>query len=77
MRNPEIGVLLITLYNRILQYLSPNKVHVMIAGQIVRSGGPELADELEDKGYAGLQAELGLATEEEPVDEGDDFLAGL
>ena len=49
----------------------------MIAGQIVRSGGPELADELEDKGYAGLQAELGLATEEEPVDEGDDFLAGL
>ncbi len=77
MRNPEIGVLLITHYNRILQYLSPDKVHVVIAGEIVRSGGPELADELEDKGYAGLQAELGLATEEEPVDEGDDFLAGL
>lgn len=76
MRNPEIGVLLITHYNRILQYLSPDKIHVMIAGEIVKSGGPELADELEDKGYAGLQAELGLA-QEEPAGEGDDFLAGL
>ena len=52
MRNPDVGVLLITHYNRILQYLTPDRVHVMIAGGIVRSGGPELADELEDKGYA-------------------------
>ena len=76
MRNPEIGVLLITHYNRILQYLTPDKVHVLIGGEIVKSGGPELADELEDKGYAGLQAELGITVEEEP-DSGGDFLAGL
>lgn len=75
MRTPQLGVLLITHYNRILQYLTPDRIHVMIGGRIVRSGGPELADELEDTGYAGLMAELGLEAEPEEVE--DDFLAGL
>jgi Fe-S cluster assembly ATP-binding protein len=51
MRSPERGMLLITHYQRLLDYIEPDHVHVMSAGQIVRSGGPELARELEDKGY--------------------------
>jgi Fe-S cluster assembly ATP-binding protein len=49
--NPEMGLLLITHYQRLLDYIRPHFVHVMLGGQIVRSGGPELALELEDKGY--------------------------
>ena len=49
----------------------------MIGGEIVRTGGPELANELEDKGYAGLMAELGIEDAEAPADSGGDFLAGL
>lgn len=51
MRSPERGFLLITHYQRLLDYIAPDTVHVMAAGQIVRSGGPELALELEEKGY--------------------------
>jgi len=51
MRSPERGVLLITHYQRLLNYIQPDHVHVMSDGRIVRSGGPELALELEDKGY--------------------------
>ena len=50
----EVGVLLVTHYQRILNYVSPDYVHVMIKGQIVRSGGPELAHELEASGYEGM-----------------------
>jgi len=49
--NPEMSVLLITHYQRILNYITPNHVHVMVGGRIVRSGGPEVALELEEKGY--------------------------
>ena len=52
MRKPEKGVLLITHYQRLLDYVRPDKVHVLQAGRIVRSGGPELAQELEREGYA-------------------------
>jgi Fe-S cluster assembly ATP-binding protein len=48
---PQVGVLVITHYQRILNYIKPDFVHVMIAGQIVESGGPELAHKLEDEGY--------------------------
>jgi Fe-S cluster assembly ATP-binding protein len=48
---PEVGVLVITHYNRILNYIKPHHVHVMKDGRIVMSGGPELALELESKGY--------------------------
>jgi len=52
MRAPDKGVLLITHYQRLLDYVTPDKVHVLSAGKIVRSGGPELAHELEREGYA-------------------------
>lgn len=49
--NPNVGILIITHYNRILDYLTPNKVHIMQSGKIVRSGGPELAKEIDAKGF--------------------------
>jgi Fe-S cluster assembly ATP-binding protein len=52
MRAPDKGVLLITHYQRLLDYVEPDKVHVLNRGVIVRSGGPELAKELEREGYA-------------------------
>src|SRR5215210_481354 len=52
MRAPDKGVLLITHYQRLLDYVEPDKVHVLNRGTIVRSGGPELAKELERAGYA-------------------------
>jgi len=48
---PALGVLLITHYQRILEYLTPDRVHVMVAGRVVDSGGPELAARLEREGY--------------------------
>jgi Fe-S cluster assembly ATP-binding protein len=57
LRGPEMGVLLVTHYQRILNYIKPDFVHVMIDGQIVRSGGPELAQELEVQGYDWLRPE--------------------
>src|SRR3954467_6104594 len=52
MRAPDKGVLLITHYQRLLDYVTPDKVHVLNAGRITRSGGPELAHELEREGCA-------------------------
>ena len=49
--DPQMGVLLITHYKRILGYLQPDHVHVMLNGRIAHSGGPELADQLEEMGY--------------------------
>jgi Fe-S cluster assembly ATP-binding protein len=51
LRGPDLGVLLITHYTRILRYIAPDAVHVMTDGRVVESGGPDLADELEAKGY--------------------------
>jgi Fe-S cluster assembly ATP-binding protein len=56
-RGPAIGIVLITHYQRLLNYIIPDFVHVMADGQIVRSGGKELALELESKGYDWLKAE--------------------
>jgi len=61
-RGPGIGILLITHYQRLLNYIIPDFVHVMSNGQIVRSGGKELALELESKGYDWLKTE-----QDEPV----------
>jgi Fe-S cluster assembly ATP-binding protein len=55
MRSPARGMLLITHYQRLLDYIKPDHVHVMAAGKIVRSGGPELALELEAEGYEFLK----------------------
>jgi Fe-S cluster assembly ATP-binding protein len=51
LRGPDIGILLITHYQRLLNYIVPDYVHVMVAGRIVRSGGKDLAFELEERGY--------------------------
>jgi len=57
-RSPERSHLLITHYQRLLNYITPDIVHVMMDGKIVRTGGPELAVELEEKGYEWLEDEL-------------------
>ena len=51
LRGAHLGVLLITHYTRILRYISPDVVHVMVDGRVVETGGPELADQLEAEGY--------------------------
>jgi Fe-S cluster assembly ATP-binding protein len=55
MRSPERAILVVTHYQRLLNYIVPDKVHVLVDGRIVRSGGPELALELEETGYAGRE----------------------
>jgi Fe-S cluster assembly ATP-binding protein len=57
MRGPDLGILLITHYQRLLNYIVPDKVHVMFDGRIVRSGGPELAVKLEAEGYDWVKEE--------------------
>ncbi len=51
LRSPENAIILVTHYQRILNYITPNHVHVLFDGRIVQSGGPELAHELEERGY--------------------------
>ena len=53
-------MLAITHYARLLEELRPDRVHVLMAGRVVASGGPELAAKLEETGYEGLAAELGI-----------------
>jgi Fe-S cluster assembly ATP-binding protein len=57
---PEMGVLIITHYQRILNYIKPDTVHVLFAGRVVKSGGRELAEELEAKGYEWIAKEHGV-----------------
>jgi Fe-S cluster assembly ATP-binding protein len=57
LRGPDFSALVITHHQRLLDHLVPHRVHVLINGQIVRSGGPELAKELEKSGYASATAE--------------------
>ena len=58
LRGPNLGILLITHYQRILNYVQPDRVHVFMDGHIIRSGGKELAHELEAKGYVPYEKEL-------------------
>jgi Fe-S cluster assembly ATP-binding protein len=74
-RGPGLGVLLITHYSRILRYLTVDRVHVMAAGRLVRSGGMSLAAELEAGGYDAILREAGADTASGAA--GDDFLRGL
>ncbi len=55
LRSDDLGVLIITHYSRILRYMKPDKIHVMVAGKVVRTGGPGIAAELEASGYVDLQ----------------------
>jgi Fe-S cluster assembly ATP-binding protein len=63
MLNPELGVLLITHYQRLLNYITPDYVHVLAQGRIITSGGKELALRLEDEGYGPVMREAGYETE--------------
>jgi Fe-S cluster assembly ATP-binding protein len=58
---PEMGVLIITHYQRILHLVKPDAVHVMFEGRIVKEGGPELVEQLEEKGYGWIREELEAA----------------
>jgi len=64
-QQPDTGLLLITHYQRILNYIRPDTVHVMVKGRIVESGGEELVQELESAGYAPILRRLGIEDEEE------------
>jgi Fe-S cluster assembly ATP-binding protein len=61
LRGPDMGTLIITHYTRILNYVRPDFVHIMLDGRIVREGGPELADTLEEKGYEFVREEVAAA----------------
>lgn len=61
MRGENFGALMITHYQRLLNYITPDKVHVMYAGKVVKSGGPELVKRLEEEGYEWVKEEFGSA----------------
>ncbi|HEU5317469.1 MAG TPA: Fe-S cluster assembly ATPase SufC [Chloroflexota bacterium] len=58
MRGPEMGIVVITHYNRMLEYIKPDFVHVLIGGKIVKEGGPDLAQEVDRHGYQPILEEL-------------------
>ena len=60
MRGPDFGALIITHYQRFLDYVDVDYVHIMLDGRIVRSGGRELIEAIDSKGYDWLKIELGL-----------------
>jgi Fe-S cluster assembly ATP-binding protein len=62
LRSPDRGMIVVTHYQRLLNYIVPDFVHVLVDGRIERSGGPELALELEAKGYGWIETEAGQAT---------------
>jgi Fe-S cluster assembly ATP-binding protein len=61
MRSPERAFIVVTHYQRLLNYIVPDYVHVLSGGRIVKSGGKELALELEEKGYGWIEASLTTA----------------
>lgn len=62
LRSPERSTVLVTHYKRLLEHCVPDRVHVLAGGRIVRSGGPELADTLEEQGYVNLETDSETAT---------------
>ncbi len=65
MRGDKFGALIITHYQRLLDYITPDVVHIVMGGRVVKTGGAELALRLENEGYVGVAAELGLDYKEE------------
>lgn len=63
LRGDDFGALIITHYQRLLNYITPDNVHVMMQGRIVKSGGKELAERLESEGYDWIKEELGIEDE--------------
>jgi len=62
MRDPERAMIVVTHYQRLLNHIVPDRVHVLVEGRIARSGGPDLALELEEKGYSSMEAAARTAT---------------
>ncbi|MEX2392967.1 MAG: Fe-S cluster assembly ATPase SufC [Actinomycetota bacterium] len=69
LKSPDIGFVIITHYTRILNYVTPDVVHILLGGRIVRSGGEELATHLEEVGYEALRKEFGISMDEAEVEE--------
>ncbi len=67
MVDENLGVLLITHYQRLLDYIKPNFVHIMINGKIVMTGGPELIEKIDKNGYDWVKEELNIDIEKEPA----------
>jgi Fe-S cluster assembly ATP-binding protein len=60
LRGPDIGILIITHYERMLRYITPDFVHILVDGRIVKSGGPELAAHLEKSGYDWITKDMAV-----------------
>ncbi len=73
MRSQDRSFLIITHYQRLLNYITPDFVHVMMQGRIVKSGGPELAKRLEAEGYEWVKEELGIEDETVGNEENEEF----
>jgi Fe-S cluster assembly ATP-binding protein len=67
LRGPNFGALVITHYQRILNYIKPDFVHVLVDGRIVKSGGPELALQLEEQGYETIRKQYASGATPEPA----------
>ena len=63
MKSPDFGTLIITHYERLLDYIKPTHVHVMINGKIVKTGGKELIEKIDREGYDWVKRELGIEIE--------------
>jgi Fe-S cluster assembly ATP-binding protein len=77
-RGPDVGILLITHYQRLLNYITPDRVHVLARGRIITSGGSELAQQLEREGYAPVLRAAGMEgeAEDEPAEVAEPAAAG-
>jgi Fe-S cluster assembly ATP-binding protein len=76
MINDQLGVLLITHYERILEYIQPTHVHVMINGRVVKSGGRELIKKIDEQGYDWVKEELGIEIETKPSRSENPYMLG-
>jgi Fe-S cluster assembly ATP-binding protein len=68
LKSPDIGFVIITHYTRILKYVTPDVVHILLGGRVVRSGGTDLADHLEEVGYEELRKEFGVESDQAEVE---------
>jgi Fe-S cluster assembly ATP-binding protein len=71
LKGPDIGFLVITHYTRILNFITPDTIHILLGGRVVRSGGAEIGVHLEEVGYAKLREEFGIATDDGQEDESE------
>ena len=76
MMNDQLGVLLITHYERILEYITPTHVHVMINGKVVKSGGRELITKIDEQGYDWVKEELGIEIESQAPRSANPYMLG-